>query len=431
MRILNKVNTTNLVIISILIIISFLLIPNLAVAADKINTDPSVSRGTFENIFDVFTKSGMQLQSQFKTAGLGLFFSLMTISMVWTFGQMVLRKADLAEFVSEFVKFCMFFGFFLALLEYAPSIVNYIQKYITGLSGNDTKMNSPVGIITQGFETWGKIANGLYGGADFDTDQSTGMWDVAGKTIKNVGASIVGAFESIAMIPTNFILMIVGIGVLIIHTILAIDLFVMQVALIMLSFMGMFLLGFGAGKNWTSDVAINYYKTVLAKSVEILVLLLICKFCAGVMDVLVDDIRMKGARAGVGEAMQVLVGALLIYFLGKSLPGQISSIIHVNSGGGGSPGGVGAAIVGAVGAVVASAAMGSAKMAGMQNVVKKGGGTNSQTLKAMGHPLQMAQAIGNSIKNVVNKATGKKQGSVEPGNKKESPQQTPLADANK
>lgn len=50
-----------------------------------------------------------------------LFWSLATISMVWTFGQLALRKADIAEFFGEFIKFTVFTGFFWWLLMNGPN----------------------------------------------------------------------------------------------------------------------------------------------------------------------------------------------------------------------------------------------------------------------------------------------------------------------
>jgi type IV secretory pathway TrbL component len=41
-----------------------------------------------------------------------LFWLLVTISMVWTFGLMALRRADIGEFFAEFIRFTVFTGFF-------------------------------------------------------------------------------------------------------------------------------------------------------------------------------------------------------------------------------------------------------------------------------------------------------------------------------
>ena len=45
-----------------------------------------------------------------------LFWTLALISMVWTFGMLALRKADIGEFFAELIRFIVFTGFFWWLL---------------------------------------------------------------------------------------------------------------------------------------------------------------------------------------------------------------------------------------------------------------------------------------------------------------------------
>jgi type IV secretion system protein TrbL len=46
--------------------------------------------------------------------------------MVWTFGMMALRKADIGEFFAEFVRFTIFTGFFWWLLTNGPNFASSI-----------------------------------------------------------------------------------------------------------------------------------------------------------------------------------------------------------------------------------------------------------------------------------------------------------------
>jgi hypothetical protein len=50
-----------------------------------------------------------------------LFWTLVLISMVWTFGMMLLRKADIGDFFAEFTRFIIFTGFYFWLLTNAVS----------------------------------------------------------------------------------------------------------------------------------------------------------------------------------------------------------------------------------------------------------------------------------------------------------------------
>ena len=67
-----------------------------------------------------------------------LFWCLVSISMIWTFGMMALRKADLGEFVAEFVRFTIFTGFFWWLLSNGPNFANTIIKSLEQIAGEAT-----------------------------------------------------------------------------------------------------------------------------------------------------------------------------------------------------------------------------------------------------------------------------------------------------
>jgi type IV secretion system protein TrbL len=56
-----------------------------------------------------------------------LFWTLALISMVWTFGMLALRKADIGEFYAEFARFTIFTGFFWWLLTNGPTFATDIM----------------------------------------------------------------------------------------------------------------------------------------------------------------------------------------------------------------------------------------------------------------------------------------------------------------
>ncbi|MDR2507189.1 MAG: type IV secretion system protein [Candidatus Accumulibacter sp.] len=80
-----------------------------------------------------------------------LFWALATISMVWTFGLMLLRKADLGEFFAEFIRFIMFTGFFWALLYKAPELPDMLIESFRKMGnaaaglGEDAAMSAAAG----------------------------------------------------------------------------------------------------------------------------------------------------------------------------------------------------------------------------------------------------------------------------------------------
>ncbi|MFX9799532.1 type IV secretion system protein, partial [Acinetobacter baumannii] len=76
-----------------------------------------------------------------------------TISLVFTFGFMALRKADIGEFFAEFIRFILFFGFFLWLLRYGPTFANSIIQSLARLGEQASGVASvtPSGIVDIGF----------------------------------------------------------------------------------------------------------------------------------------------------------------------------------------------------------------------------------------------------------------------------------------
>ncbi|SEO22218.1 type IV secretion system protein TrbL [Nitrosospira multiformis] len=83
-----------------------------------------------------------------------LFWMLVTISMVWTFGLMALRRADIGEFFAEFLRFTVFTGFFWWLLmngpAFATSIIASLKQIGSEASGLRDVL-SPSGIVDIGF----------------------------------------------------------------------------------------------------------------------------------------------------------------------------------------------------------------------------------------------------------------------------------------
>jgi len=81
-----------------------------------------------------------------------LFWTLVVISMVWTFGMMALRKADIGEFFAEFVRFTIFTGFFWWLLingpNYAMDIINSLRTIGAEAAGLPRELNpsTPISI---------------------------------------------------------------------------------------------------------------------------------------------------------------------------------------------------------------------------------------------------------------------------------------------
>lgn len=97
-----------------------------------------------------------------------------------------------------------------------------------------------------------------------------------------------------------------------------------------LAYAGIFFLGFG-GSRWTSDMAINYFKTVLGVGVQLMTMTLI----VGVGTGFINEYHAKMSTAINMEEIGILfVSALTLFMLTDKLPAMVAGIINGASVGG-------------------------------------------------------------------------------------------------
>src|SRR5690554_1578737 len=112
-------------------------------APDAFAGTPDV--GFYDDILRRFRSAATGWQSVITNAASWLFWTLVVISMVWTFGMMALRKADIGEFFAELVRFTIFTGFFWWLLlngpGFAMDIINSLRTIAAEASGMSRSLN--------------------------------------------------------------------------------------------------------------------------------------------------------------------------------------------------------------------------------------------------------------------------------------------------
>jgi len=148
-----------------------------------------------------------------------LFWSLALISMTWTYGFMLLRKADLQEFLAETLRFFTTIGFFFWLLEHGPvismAIIDSMREMASRASGFN-KLVSPSGIVDIGFDIAAKVID------------ASSVWSPA--------SSIVG--------------ILIAAIILVVLALVGVNLLLLLISAWCLAYGGVFLLGFGGGR-WT------------------------------------------------------------------------------------------------------------------------------------------------------------------------------------
>ncbi|MDH1400043.1 P-type conjugative transfer protein TrbL [Aeromonas caviae] len=266
-----------------------------------------------------------------------LFWALATISMVWTFGIMALRRADIGEFFAEFIKFIMFTGFFWWLLDKAPVLVASIFDGLEQLAGQASglpKLN-PSGIIDMGFILFGKIID------------NTPLWPTNAIAYLLIGG-------------------ILGIAILVILSLIAINMLMLLISAWILAYGGILFLGFG-GSRWTSDMAINYYKTVLSIGIQLFSMIIL----VGIGQNIILSYSNAMSAGEVKEIAVVAVCTLILYVLTNKIPPLLGGLVNGSSIGasqGLSTAGAGALFTAAGAAAAVASMAASAAVAGASNV---------------------------------------------------------------
>ena len=266
-----------------------------------------------------------------------LFWLLVVISMVWTFGLMAVRRADLGEFFAEFIRFTVFTGFFWWLLVNGPAFATTIivsLKQIGSEASGLRGMGSPSHIVDIGFDIFYKAL-----------DQSTLRAPIDSMTGIILSAVIL---IILALISINMVLLLVSGWIL--------------------AYAGIFFLGFG-GSRWTSDMAINYYRTVLGVAVSLFAMVLL----VGIGKTFLDDYYLRMSEGfSLKELSVMMVSSVVLLVLVNKIPPMLSGII----GGGGGGGGIGN--IGSGAAIgVAAAATGMATAMTMAAATNAAGGASA------------------------------------------------------
>ncbi len=288
------------------------------------------NQGMLDQVVTEFATRATSWQTVVMNAAMFLFWTLGTISLVFTFGFMALRKADIGEFFAEFIRFILFFGFFLWLLRNGPAFANSIIQSLAriGEQASGVASVTPSGIVDIGFMILKQAFT------------NSSIW------------SPVDSFIGVAL----------SVGILILLAVVAVNMLLLLVSGWLLMYAGIFFLGFG-GSRWTSDMAINYYKTVLGVAVQIMTMVLL----VGIGNDLLSSFyaRMNSGTLNFEELGVMLVFCVALLMLVNRVPPLVAGII-TGSGIGGAGGignfGAGAAIGAAMGA--ASMAAGAASVAG-------------------------------------------------------------------
>ncbi|WP_339057991.1 P-type conjugative transfer protein TrbL [Candidatus Regiella endosymbiont of Tuberolachnus salignus] len=364
-----------LLLLPLIVILSLMFFYSVSAYALPMDTNaPSMDTNVFDGILTKYETAAKKWEKTMIGYATNLFWGLALISMVWTYGMMILKKADIQEFFAETIRFFCMTGFFWWILTNGPAIGDAIIKSIWQIGVDAIGVNkdfTPGGVVKIGFDIFFKVL-----------DQSS-IWSPID--------SAVGILISVVILT--------------ILTLIGVNLLLLFVSAWILVYGGVFFLGFG-GSRWTSDIALNFYKTVLSVAAQLMAMLLLI----GIGKTFVSDYydNMSGG-ANLKELGIMLVASIMLFYLTNKIPPLIGSIIdggNFNTSGGGFSGGaaIGSGAGFAMGAASMAAATattgGSMALAGASNMLSGG----ASSLQAAFHSAQQQMTPSGSMATSENNA---------------------------
>ena len=308
------------------------------------------SSGLLDTLLDKFQQVAGTWVAEISTYANFLFWGLVLISMVWTFGMMAMQGEGLSSLLTEIVRFFAVIGFFYYLLNNGPaisqSIINSMRQLAANALGSGVGI-SPSSIVDMAFVILTKVSS------------AASIWS--------------------PMVST--LMLVVAIIVLVVMALIAINMLIILVSAWVLCYAGVILLGFG-GSKWTSDIAINYFRTVLSIGTQLFTMTLIIGIGQSFIDQYFSII--KNDVPDLNSLIILLLASIILLVLSNRLPSLLSSII-----GGASLQGLGGFGAGMITGAAGTAISGAGAMAMGASAQVSGG---AAALKAAFESAQAAMA---------------------------------------
>ena len=379
-----------------LIIFIFLLLPNLAFGLENSN-----------GVLDLLQNGLESWIPLIKTACLWVFWTLVVIDLVWTFGLKALIGFEFGDFLATLIKKIMYIGIFLFLFntdQWLQILFNSFSQLATGVS-NGIKI-TPSNIVTSGVEILLSI------------------WEAAGLNLAK-----------------TLFLLICGLIILIGFLLMAIDLLIVYLKFFLMNVIVFFALALG-GLNHFKQIGLNPIMTAIKIGIE---LLMIQGLMALAINITNSAFKEIAQNLTIDLTLQILVIALIFCMITKMVPGIIEAVFNgsIGESAGASAGfravatmAAGAATGAAVGAVGVTRAMNAAKAlhlaeggAGGMDLVKgvaknlaSAGGEHLRDNLTRGRmPNQMANRLQEKLKDIQGKTS---EGGISSGSPKEESYQS-------
>ena len=262
-------------------------------------------QGAIDTLLNKYRSAGQTWTVTIENAATNLFWLLATISLGWTCASMVIRQSELVEIVAELCRYVMFTGFFFWLLLHGAAFGNAIitsLRQIGGEAAGTGQQIFPMAVLNLGMQVYQQ-------------------------TLQHVNW----------LQPESIVApIIIAVIILIVCALIAVNMILLLCAAWIVLYAGLIFLGFG-GCRWTSDMAINYYRTVLGVGVSLMTMQLIIGIGVQFLQQLVTatGTNLDAATMGV-----ILCATIILAVISHRLPHMVAGMV-LGGGHNGAIGGVG------------------------------------------------------------------------------------------
>ncbi len=255
--------------------------------------------GVLDSALKHFRTAAQGWEQASLSAAMTLFWMLATISLVWTVGQLAVKRADLGELFAELIRYLLFIGFWAWMLQNGPAHARLIVDSMQQLGGTatDRALLTPSRLVDVGFHL-----------LERSLTQS----------------NILSPVDSTIAITLSLVVVVV-------LALVAVNMLVLLVAIWVVAYGGLIVLGFG-GSRWTSDMAIAYYKTVASLGLQAFAMALLVGVGQTLMEGYADGLASSAVQGLEGdtslhEQAVLLVVAIMLLALVTKVPPLIGGLV--------------------------------------------------------------------------------------------------------
>src|SRR6516162_5690816 len=258
-----------------------------------------------DTLLNKYKSAGQTWANTIEQAATNLFWLLATISLGWTCISMSIKQSDLVEIVAELCRYIMFTGLFYWLLLNGPTFAHDLLLSLWQVGGNAAGTGQAI--------YPGKLIN-------------LGM-QVYQQTLQHVNW----------LQPESIVApIIIAVIILIVCALVAVNMILLLCAAWIVFYGGVIFLGF-CGCRWSSDMAINYYRTVLGIGVSLMTMQLII----GIGVQFLQDLVASTSQTLDASQLGILLCAVIILaVISHRLPHMVAGMV-VGGGNNGAIGGIG------------------------------------------------------------------------------------------